>query len=106
MKLTYWKKIFVAAPADFEEQKALEKAGFEWHPGPHAPWHDRLSCAACECDAPIGFFTADTNKALHFDDFADEKAKKVFMAENDEYKRVAEEEYLDMSIEVPSTFSW
>jgi hypothetical protein len=85
MKVTFLakngKRIFCAVAHDFEEQKLLESAGFEWHPGPFAPWHDRLSCEACEAGADIGHFTSKAGVAIRFARYADEKAEAAIEAE-------------------------
>jgi hypothetical protein len=85
MKITFLarngQRIFVATAHDFEEQKLLEAAGFEWHPGPFAGWHDRLYCNACKAGADIGHFTPMVGVAIHFARYADEKAEAAIEAE-------------------------
>jgi hypothetical protein len=85
MKITFLarngQRIFLAIAHDFEEQKLLESAGFEWHPGPFAPWHDRLSCDACKAGADIGHFTSKADAAMRFARYADEKAEAAFSSE-------------------------
>jgi len=85
MKVTFLarngQRIFLATAHDFEEQKLLEAAGFEWHPGPFAGWHDRLSCDACEAGADIGHFTSKAGVAIFFARYADEKAEAAIEAE-------------------------
>jgi hypothetical protein len=85
MKVTFLarngQRIFLATAHDFEEQKLLEAASFEWHPGPFAGWHDRLSCDACEAGADIGHFTSKVGVAIRFARYADEKAEAAFSAE-------------------------
>jgi hypothetical protein len=85
MKITFLarngQRIFLAIAHDFEEQKLLETAGFEWHPGPFAGWHDRLSCDACAAGADIGHFTSVASVAVWFARYADEKAEAEFSAQ-------------------------
>lgn len=85
MKVTFLarnaQRIFLATAHDFEDQKLLETAGFEWHPGPFARWHDRSSCDACAAGADIGHFTSMIGVAIWFARYADEKAEVAFSAE-------------------------